>query len=181
MSTDGWFGKTVELHSLSTPLRHFLEGLNDVLDRVQPMLVDRFASEIRPYRRGISLTIAHSEEPDHSLLLDASDNEVTVSYGSEHEHFAHDDSDIDRVWPFDKGDHIATSLFFVEQLFVGRIRVEVLRRPLQIKTRSYWLNDDGRPELFVRGGTFLPVFGWSRTPDVEQISFVVPPEGGEAG
>ena len=79
------------------------------------------------------------------------------------------------MWPFDQGDFTATSLFFIEQLLVGRIRVEVLRRPFQIKTRTYWLNEDGQPELFLRSGTFLPVMGWSRTPRIEQINFMTQP------
>lgn len=100
---------------------------------------------------------------------------MTVSFGSEHEHFSRADGDLGRVWPFDQGDFVATSLFFVEQLLTGRIQVEVLQRPLQIKTRADWLNGEGQLELFLRGGTILPVIGWSRTPEIEQISFMPPP------
>ena len=174
-SIDRWFGKIEGLHSLPASCRDYLELLNDLLDCVQPALVNRAASEVAPHRHGVFLTIAHSREPDHSLLVDVSDDEVTVSFGSEHEHFSRDDAADGRIWPFDKGEYVSTSLFFIEQLLTGRIRVEIIRRPLQIKARSYWLSEDGRPELFLRSGTFLPVFGWSRSPVVEQISFVAPP------
>ena len=170
-----WFGKSSDLCSLSAPPREFLETLYDLLERVQPPTVDRIASEIKPYGRGAHVSIAHSMNPDYSLLLDVTDDEVVVSFGSEHEHFSRDDHDLGRVWPFDRGSFVATSLFFIEQLLTGRIRVEILRRPFQIKTRAYWLNDEGELELFLRGGTILPIVGWSRSPEVEQISFMTTP------
>lgn len=174
-SLERWFAKSRELDSLAPPQREFLEQLHDLLERVKPPVVDRATSEIKPYARGVHATIAHSLNPDHSLRLDISDKEVIVSFGSEHEHFSRDDGDLGRIWPFDQGDFVATSLYFVEQLLTGRIRVEVLRRPFQIKTRAYWLNGEGKLELFLRGRTVLPTVGWSRSPDIEQISFMAPP------
>jgi len=123
--------------------------------------------EIKAYGRGVHVSVAHSLNPDDSLLLDIADDEVVVSFGSEHEHFSRDDHDC--------GSFVATSLFFVEQLLTGRIRVEVLRRPFHIKTRAYWLNGEGQPKLFLRCSTVLPIVGWSRVPDVEQISFITTP------
>ena len=127
-SLERWFGTSPELRSLSTPRREFIESLHDLLERVQLPAVDRVVSEIKPYSRGVHVSIAHSLDPDHSLLFDVSDDEVTVSFGSEHEHFSRDDNDLGRVWSFDQGNFVATSLFFIEQLLIGRIRVEVLRR-----------------------------------------------------
>lgn len=167
-----WFGRSEGVGSLSDQQRSFLEALEDVLDRVQPSTINRTESEIKPYHRGVHIAIAHRSGPDYSLLLDVADDEVTVSFGSEHEHFSRNDAEMGRVWPFDQGDFLATALFFVEQLLTGRVRVEVLKRPLQVKTRSYWINDEGVPELFMRGGTVLPVLGWSRSPRIEQISFI---------
>ena len=79
-----WFGRIRELHELSGPRREFLEKLAALLDRLQPPAVDRTASKITPHRRGAHATIAHALAPDDSLLLDISDDEVTVSFGSEH-------------------------------------------------------------------------------------------------
>ncbi len=167
-----WFGKSSDLGSLSAPQREFLDTLCDLLERVQPPAVDRAAAEIKPYGQGAHVRIAHSLNPDDSLLLDITDDEVVVSFGSEHQHFGRDDHNRGQVWPFDRGSFVATSLFFIELLLTGRIRVEVLRRPFQIKTRAYWLNGEGQLELFLRSGTILPIVGWSRIPGVEQISFM---------
>ena len=63
--------------------RH-LDTLYDLLERVQPPAVDRATSEIKPYGQGAHVRIAHSLNPDDSLLLDITDDEVVVSFGSEH-------------------------------------------------------------------------------------------------
>lgn len=167
-----WFGHRPDLSSLSLRQREFIEALTQLLQRVQPPAVDRAASEIKEYGRGLHVGIAHSIDHEDSLHLDVTDDEVVVSFGSEHEHFNRDDNDHGKVWPFDRGDFLPTSVFFIEQLLTGRIRVEVLRRPLQVKTRAYWLNDEGQLELFLRGSTLLPIIGWSRAPVVEQITFM---------
>ena len=47
----------------------------------------------------------------------------------------------------------------VECLLTGRVELHVWKRPLGVRTRSYWINEDGQPELFLRGGTFGPYLG----------------------
>ena len=87
---------------------------------------------------------------------------------------ARDDAEAGRVWPFPSEDHIQATLTLVECLLTGRIELQVWKRPLGVKTRSYWINEDGQAELFLRGGTAGPYFGWSRTPEIYRFDYTRP-------
>ncbi len=99
-----------------------------------------------------------------------------VSYGREHEHFRPDDDPGDEaVGPFGVQGTAPKVVGFVEQLLLGRIELQVWTRPLMVKTRSYWINDRGERELFLRGGTAAWVFGWARRPEILRIEFAQDP------
>jgi hypothetical protein len=145
--------------------RTLAEGLAAILERVKPRHLDAGESSAVVNGASLHVTLIHDSCPELRIDVDAGgDGEVAVSYGLEHEHFSSQDAHDGRVWPFPSEDHMQATLAMVEYLLTGRIELWVWKRPLGIRTRSSWINDEGRPELFLRGGTAGPYLGWSRSP-----------------
>jgi len=147
-------------------------GLAAILERLNPPHLDVAGSSVVADTNGFHVTLLHSNRPELRVDVDASGGgEIVVSYGAEHEHFRSEDAETGRVWPFPSEDHIQATLTLVECLLTGRIELQVWKRPLGVKTRSYWINEDGQAELFLRGGTVGPYFGWSRTPEIYRFDY----------
>jgi hypothetical protein len=145
--------------ALNPEQRAVAEGLAAILQRLNPPYLDVAGSSVVADTNGFHVTLLHSNRPGLGVDVDAScGGEIVVSYGKEHEHFRSEDAAIGRVWPFPSEDHI-------------QIELQVWKRPLGVKTRSYWINEDGQAELFLRGGTAGPYFGWSRTPEIYRFDF----------
>ena len=158
--------------SLSPEQRAVAEGLAAILERLNPPQLDLAESSVVGDANGLHVTLMHKSRPELRVDVDASGNgEIVVSYGHEHEHLRSQDPELGRVWPFPSEDHIQATLALVEYLLTGRIELQVWRRPLGVKTRSYWINENGQAELFLRGGTTGPYFGWSRTPEIYRFDY----------
>lgn len=149
--------------------RAFVAALADLLDELGLAALDTAQCRAVAMDSGHDITLAHRDRRA-SIEIMVTD-EIVVSYGAEHEHFARDDAELGRVWPFHEDGHIAQALAFVRYLITGRIELHMWRRPLALKTRSYWINDDGDRELFLRGSTIGPFFGWSSEPEVHRFDF----------
>lgn len=160
---------------LNPEQRAVAEGLASILERLNPPHLDTAGSSAIADGDGLHVTLQHSTRPELGILVNASgDGEITVSYGEEHEHFRSEDAEVGRVWPFPSNDHVQATLTLVECLLTGRIELHVWKRPLGVKTRSYWINKDGQPELFLRGGTFGTYLGWARRPTIYRFDFTRP-------
>ena len=161
--------------ALNPEQRAVAEGLAAILERLNPPHLDVAGSSVVADTNGFHVTLLHSNRPELRGDVDASGGgEIIVSYGVEHEHFRSEDAEAGRVWPFPSEDHIQATLTLVECLLTGRIELQVWKRPLGVKTRSYWINEDGQAELFLRGGTAGPYFGWSRTPEIYRFDYTRP-------
>lgn len=154
---------------LTADEREIVDLVNEVLTSHQLVGLDETRSTASADENGLHIALRH-RNGDHVIDIDA-DGEIVVSYGLEHEHFRQDDYDGSPPLPFVDADHRTTAVAFVEQLLTGRIALDVWRRPLAIKTRSYWVDDDGAEHLFMRGGTIGPFWGWSKTPERHVIDF----------
>jgi hypothetical protein len=166
----GWVMAAAE--SMNPEQRTLAEGLAAIIERVKPPHLDVEKSSAGVTGTSFHVTLIHDSCPELRIDVDAGgDGEVAVSYGHEHEHFSSGDAQDGRVWPFPSEDHIRATLALVEYLLTGRIELWVWKRPLGIRTRSYWINDQGYPELFLRGGTAGPYFGWSRSPKVYRFDY----------
>jgi hypothetical protein len=152
------------------------EGLDAILERLDLPHLDVAASSAVADTNGFRVTLVHRNRPEFTINVDASgDGEVFVFYGPEEEFFRSKDASMGRVWPFPSADHLQAALSLVEYLLTGRIELQVWKRPLAIKTRSFWINEHGQPELFSRASTVGPFLGWSRQPDVYRFDFTEPP------
>jgi hypothetical protein len=158
--------------SLNPEQRAVAQGLAAILERLKPPHLDVAGSSVVADADSFHVTLIHNDRPELRVDVDAGgDGEIVVSYGCEHEHFRSGDAEVGRVWPFPSEDHIQATLSLVEYLLTGRIELQVWKRPLGIKTRSYWINEDGQQELFLRAGTAGPYFGWSRTPEIHRFDY----------
>ena len=147
----------------------FLGVLADVLDELSLPALDTARSRVTRTGYGVRIQLAHRKR---GTIVDIEGpGEIVVSYGVEHDHFAADDAELGRVWPFPEADHISQAVSFIRYLVTGRIVLHVWRRPFAVKTRSYWIADDGSAELILRGGTIGPFFGWSRRPEIHHFDF----------
>jgi len=163
---------TAELDQLNQEQRGLAERLDAVVTHVDLPLLDVAASSARLDSRSFHVRFAHRTTPQLAIDIDApGDGEFIVSYWEEHESFRKGDAADGRVWPFASDDPLQATLSLVEALLTGRIELHVWRRPLAIRTRSFWINDEGESELFLRGGTVGPYFGWTRTPDVYRFDY----------
>ena len=163
------------LPELNPEQQALVEGIAAILERLDPPLLDAAGSSAIADANGLHVILMHADRPDMRVDVDADGHgEIVVSYGYEHEHFRSEDLAVGRVWPFPSADHVQATLTLVECLLTGRVELEVWKRPLGVKTRSYWLNDDGEAELFLRGGTVGPYFGWSKTPKTYRFDFIRP-------
>lgn len=147
----------------------FVLGLADLLDELALRMLDDAASEVTRGEVGAEIVLAHRERG--RIVWIESFGDVVVSYGAEHEHFEWEDAEVGRIWPFHEDDHVAQALSFVRYLVTGRIELDVWYRPLAVKTRSYWIDEDGDRQLFLRGGTLGAFFGWSKEPEVQRFDF----------
>jgi hypothetical protein len=148
-----------------------VDGLTDLLNGLRLPALDVDASEAVKDENGLHIALAHQVRG--RIVNVEAVGEIVVSYGVEHGHFAADDAEIGRVWPFRADDHIAQALSFLRYLLTGRIELHVWRRPAAVKTRSYWIAEDGSRELFLKGGTVGPFFGWSKVPEIIRFDFTI--------
>ena len=152
------------------------EGLAAMLERLDPPQLDVTASLAVASANGFHVTLVHRNRPEFTIDLDASGHgEIFVFYGQVEEHFRSQDADEGRVWAFPSADHVQATLSLVEYLLTGRVELRVWKRPLAVKTQSYWINDDSQLELFLRSGTMGPFFGWSRQPEIYRFDFFAGP------
>jgi len=159
--------------SLNAEQRAVADGLVAEVERLDPAQLDAGASSAVADENGFHITLAHRHRPEFNIVVDAGGHgEVVVSYGHEHETFRSEDAEVGRVWPFPSEDHVQATLALVGSLLTGRVELHVWKRLLGVKTRSYWINEDGQPELFLRGFNGGPFFGWSRTPQTYRFDFM---------
>jgi hypothetical protein len=160
---------------LNPEQRAVAEGLSAIVERLDPIQLDVAASSVSGDADGLNVTLVHASR--HELQIDVNADghgEIVVSYGQEHEHFRSEDSAVGREWPFWSPDHIQATLTLVEGLLTGRVELHVWKRPFGIRTRSFWIDEDGAAAVFLRGGTVGPFFGWSRTPEIYHFDFTKP-------
>ncbi|MDJ0924633.1 MAG: hypothetical protein QNJ77_08730 [Acidimicrobiia bacterium] len=158
---------------LNPEQRELAEGLATLIGSLDPPLLDVEESSAVADGNGFHVALVHANRPEMRVDIDADGHgEIVVSYGYEHEHFRSEDASVGRVWPFPSADHIQGVLTLVDYLMTDRIELHVWKRPLGVRTRSYWINDDGEAELFLRGGTVGPFLGWSRTPEIYRFDFI---------
>jgi hypothetical protein len=161
--------------SLNREQQAVAEGLDAILERLDLPHLDVAASSAVVDANGFRVSLVHRNRPEFTIDVEASGHgEMFVFYGPEEESFRSEDADMGRVWPFPSADHVRATLALVEFLLSGRIELQLWKRPLAIKTRSYWINEHGQPELFGRASTVGPFFGWSRQPEIYRFNFTEP-------
>jgi hypothetical protein len=158
--------------SLNPEQQAVAEGLQAILERLDLPHLDVAASSAVADANRFRVTFVHRNRPEFKIDVEASgDGEIFVFYGPEEEWFRSDDADMGRVWPFPSADHVQATLALVELLLTGRVELQMWKRPLGIKTRSHWINEQGQSELFSRASTIGPFFGWSRQPEIYRFDF----------
>jgi hypothetical protein len=161
--------------SLNPEQQAVAEGLDAILERLDLPHLDVAASSAVADGNGFHVTLVHRNRPEFTIDVEASgDGEIFILYGPEEESFRSEDAHMGRVWPFPSADHVQATLALVEYLLTGRIELHAWKRPLAIKTRSYWINEEGQPELFSRASTVGPSLGWSRQPEIYRFDFTEP-------
>ncbi len=139
-----------------------LDALPDLLDRLQPQALDRDASSVCVEAEVVTISLVHATDAARSLSMVLFGDEAVVNYREEHEHFRsnHEDGP-GQVGPFLAPGMVPKLLSFLEALMTDRIELHVWKRPLWVRTRSYWVNEAGERELFLRGGTVSLTLGWN--------------------
>lgn len=172
MPLNDWFS-SVDVGDDDSPLtRELLEGCEALLDRLQPALLDVTRSAIQPGVEGLDIELRHRTDPDLRVDITGFGEEVVVSYGEEHEHFDVEHEFVDfAVGPFAVDQMVPRVISFLEALLTGRVELHVTHRLFWVSTISYWINDAGTRERFLRGGTVLPTFRWTREPIVRVFDF----------
>ncbi len=156
-----------------------LDGLTAILGRLDLPQLDIGASSTVTDASGLRVKLIHRSRPELSFDVNSPGNgEAFVFYGQEEQHFRSQDRADGRVWPFPSEDHVQATLSMIEGLLSGRVELQVWKRPLAIKTQTFWINQYGGRELTVRGGTVGLLFGWSRQPEVYRFDFTAPRSGG---
>ncbi len=149
-----------------------LDQLGAMLDRIQPGRIDSGRSSIEPFVGGITIEIRHRDDPDIEIGLEAFGEEMVINYGEEHEHFDVEHEFVEfAVGPLATDFMVPRVVAFLEALMTGRIELHVTHRLFYVKTVSYWINDAGERERFLRGGTVIPTFKWSNEPIVRTFDF----------
>jgi hypothetical protein len=152
--------------------RALQDGVAEILERLRPSRLDPERSSATLKSGSLGLDFAHRTQPELGILVTADGaGEIVVSYGEEHEHFTADDAAHGRVWPFPCADHLEAALSLIEGLMSGRVELQVWRRPLAVRTRSYWCDDRGRPQLFLRASSLGPYVGWRREPEIRVFDY----------
>jgi hypothetical protein len=163
--------------SLNPEQQAVAEGLDAILKRLDLPHLDVAASSAVADANGFHVALVHRTRSEFTIDVEASgDGEILIFYGQEEISFRSEDAHMGRVWPFPSADHVQATLALVEHLLTGRIELQVWKRPLAIKTRSYWINEHGQPELFSRASTVGPFLGWSRQPEIYRFDFTEPPD-----
>ncbi len=163
--------------SLNPEQQAVAEGLDAILERLDLPDLDVAASSAVADSNGFRVSLVHRNRPELGIAVEASGNgEIFIFYGPEEESFRSRDAELGRVWPFPAADHVRAALALVEYLLTGRIKLHVWKRPLALKTRSYWINEHGQPELFSRASTLGPFLGWSRQPEIYHFDFAELPD-----
>lgn len=147
---------TEGLPDLADGQRAFLRLAADVIRRIQPGDLDVAHTEVGLEKGSLWVTLPHRDNEECLVMATVSAEEAVVSYSYEHEHFWPDDPENGRVWPIDAPDYVAAAARFLEQILLGRIELEVRRGFVMQKTKSFWINDAGEREVFLRGGTVMP-------------------------
>ena len=158
---------------LNSDQQLLLDGLAAVVEQQELAQLDAAASSTVALSGGLHLTFVHRTDTELNIDVDhsAPGDEIIVSYGPEHLNFRSDDARAGLVFPFPSNSHLEATLALVQSLLTGRVELHLWKRPFSIKTRSYWVDDDGQPVLFARTGTLGPFFGWSRGPKVYRFDF----------
>jgi len=164
---------------LNTEQQLVLDGLAAILGRLDLPELDIGASSTVVDASGLHVKLIHRSRPDLSFDVNSPGNgEVFVFYGQEEQHFRAQDRTDGRVWPFPSEDHVQATLSMIEGLLSGRIELQVWKRPLATKSRTFWINQYGERELVLRSGTVGLFVGWSRQPEVHRFDFTAPVSGG---
>lgn len=171
MALTDYFGRVeVGGHEYSTEA--VLAGLEALLDELRPARIDRARSEIVNRSEFVDVRIAHTLDPDLSVEVALFGDEIVVSYGVEHEHFNVEHEDVSyQVGPFLAPGMVPKVIGFLRALITGRVVLEVTHRLVYVKTRSYWINEDGERELFLSGGTVIPTLRWTPEPRILTFDF----------
>lgn len=153
-----FFGHVDPTDDLGHPeTKKMLAAMGDLLDRLRPTALDSNASRVERDADTVSVSLVHSTDEARNLVLTMFGDEAVVSYAEEHQHFRSDHGDGPRqVGPLAIPGMVPKLVAFVEALMSGRIELHVWYRPMSVRTRSYWVNDAGERELFVRSSTLLP-------------------------
>jgi hypothetical protein len=149
---------TEALGELAEGQRAFLRLAADAIRRVEPDHLDIGRVELGLEKGALWVTFPHRHDEECLVMATVSADETVVSYSYEHEHFWPDDPENGRAWPIDAPDYVAAAARFLEQILLGRIELEVRRGFVMQKTKSFWINDAGEREVFLRGGTVMPTF-----------------------
>ncbi len=176
-------GVTEWIRDVAGPLndeqQRILDGLAAILRRLDLPQLDTGASSTVVDASGLHVKLVHRSRPDLSFEVNAPGNgEVFVFYGQVEEHFRSQDRVDGRVWPFPSEDHVQATLSMIEGLLSGRIELQVWKRPLATKSRTFWINQNEERELTLRSGTVGLFLGWSRQPEVYRFDFTAPTFGG---
>lgn len=167
------------VRSLNLEQQAVAEGLDAILERLDLPNLDVAASSVVGDANRVHVSLVHRNRPELNIAVEASGNgEIFIFYGPEEEFFRSKDAELGRVWPFPSADHVGAALVLVEYLLTGRIELQVWKRPFAIKTRSYWINEHGQPELLSRASTLGPFLGWSRQPEIYRFDFAELPDIG---
>ncbi len=159
-----------QLGELDDAQRVFLDHVAETIRRIQPPELDMGAIDVAMEDGRLMVLLPHRHDDERMVAAIVAKDEAVVSYSYEHEHFWPDDPVKGREWPVDAQNFIVAGALFVEQLLLGRIELEVRQGILMLKTKSYWINDVGEREVFLRSGTLLPTFR-RRPPRVIRIDF----------
>jgi hypothetical protein len=117
--------------SITPKIRDFLVELEDLLDRLEPVGLQRDAVTIAPADTSALVRLPHRTDHDRDVEIEIDDRRVQVAYLPE------------RI-PFTSQ---AEALRFVEMLCEGRVELDIARGPLWTTMRSY---RDGQPIPFRR-------------------------------
>lgn len=156
---------------LTPPEQALVDGLDHLLTELHLAALDQNACSATKDDVGLHIVLAHRTfgpivEVDHM-------GEVLVSYGDPNDRFAWENAETTCLPPSEE-DPLIVALGFLRRLLTGHVELHVRKRPWGTLTRSFWVEEDGTRELFLRGGTVWPYFRWQDQPDVLRFDFTTP-------
>jgi hypothetical protein len=107
--------------SITPTIREFLVQLEELLDRLEPVGLQRDAITVAPADTSALVRLPHRTNHDRDIEIEIDDRQVIVQYLPE------------RI-PFTSQ---AEALRFVEMLCAGRVELEIAHGPLWTTMRSY--------------------------------------------